>query len=137
MKISDIRIGKNLHAVEAYVSDDGVVHAKYHNLTVEALEPKGMRGPRTLCKSKEGTPFVSFSFDGKITADSPRTYGVNYSYEFDTWSFFMEGRFSRLFMTPTAAHRYLERLNAQQLTPSEAAKAERTAYYQNNPRRWR
>lgn len=128
MKIGDIRIGKNLHAVEAYVSNDGIVHAKYHNLTVEALEAKGMRGPRTLCKSKEGTPFESFPGGVKFT---------DYSYEFDTWSFFMEGRFSKLFMTPTAAHRYLERLNAQQLTPSEAAKAERTAYCQKNPRRWR
>jgi hypothetical protein len=128
MKISDIRIGKNLHAVEAYVSNDGIVHAKYHNLAVEALEPKGMRGPRTLCKSKEGTQFVSFPGGVKFT---------DYSYEFYTWDFFMESMFSRLFMTPTAAHRYLERLNAQQLSPSEATKAERTAYCQKNPRRWR
>lgn len=134
MKSSDIRVGKNLHAVEVNVTQEGLVEATYQNLTVEGINAPSIRGPLTRCRKLLGSQFVSYSFCTKTGVRGQRKYGLNFSYEFLTWEFFRKDGLMRLFLTPTAAHRYVNRLNAQRLTPTEAAITERRAYYRNNPR---
>ncbi|MEG1348764.1 MAG: hypothetical protein RSD49_12005 [Hafnia sp.] len=127
MKAKQIRTGDILHAVVVTVSKEGVISANYQHLTVINPDVTHHDAQHIECRNRNPAPRRTFIGDVCISAPAEPIEHL------PMLPFFSSTHLSRLFKTPSAAWRYANRLNREQLSYTEQALADRWAAYGQKP----